>query len=331
MNERPPTRAVYTALIGGYERLQEQPIAKTTDIPFICLTDDPALTSETWQVHVVQAAFLRDASRSSRYPKILGEPLVPEYDETLWIDNLILLNEEPDVLLDQLLDGADIAVMHHSYRESVMAEFDEVARKGLDEPARVYEQLIHYAETKPHILDQRPYWGGFIARRWTPDVRTAMRTWMDHVLRYSRRDQLSFRYALDGLPRVRALDIDNFGSDWHTWISDHASVGRKGAMRSNAFQTSIRAPLAVVAERERDVASLRTQLDIEKERRDKAAGDVVELRSRIARLRARVAVLREKLAAERDRSADLQAQVDRSPARRTVDAVRRMLTRQNSG
>jgi hypothetical protein len=327
MPERPPTRAVYTALIGGYERLQEQPIARTTDIPFICLTDDPALTSETWQVRVVQPLLERDASRSSRYPKILGEPLVPEYHETLWIDNLVLLRADPVVVLDQLLDDADVAVMHHSHRESVMAEFDEVARKGLDEPARIYEQLIHYAETKPHILDQRPYWGGFIARRWTPGVHAAMRTWMDHVLRYSRRDQLSFRYALDGLPRVRALDIDNFDSDWHTWTTDHASVGRMGRMRSNAFQTSIRAPLAVVAEREREVAALRAQLDSEKEHRDRAAAKVVELRSRTTRLRARVAGLRQKLARERERSARLQAQVDRGPARRAAGAVRTMLTR----
>ena len=49
----------YTALIGSYERLQEQPEAKNTDIPFICLTDDPSLTSETWEVRLIEPAFER--------------------------------------------------------------------------------------------------------------------------------------------------------------------------------------------------------------------------------------------------------------------------------
>jgi hypothetical protein len=323
MTERAPIRAVYTALIGGYERLQEQPVAKTTEVPFICFTDDPALTSKTWDVRLVEPALALDPARSSRFPKILGEPLVPGYDETLWIDSGIQLLEDPDVVLDRLLADADVAVLHHSYRDSVVAEFDEVVRKGLDEPTRVYEQLIHYAETKPHVLDLRPFWGGLIARRWTPEVRAAMRIWMDHVLRYSRRDQLSFRYALDGVPRVRALDLDNFGSDWHTWITDPATSGRDVTMRSNAYKTSIRAPLAIVAGLQGDVAALREQLEIEARRAGAAAEEAAALRKRVRRLRGRVAGLREKLATERSRTKRLRAELADLRARRGV--VRRLL------
>jgi hypothetical protein len=325
MTERAPTRAVYTALIGGYERLQEQPVAKTTDIPFICFTDDPGVTSTTWDVRVVEPALLADPSRSSRYPKILGEPLAGEYDETLWIDNRVVLHEEPGALLDDLLGDADVAVMHHSFRPSVIAEFDEVVRGGLDEPARVYEQLIHYAETRPGVLDERPYWGGFIARRWTPEVRAAMRTWMDHVLRYSRRDQLSFRYALDGLARVKALDLDNFGSDWHTWHTDPVEAGRNQAMRQNAYKASIRAPLAVVAGLERDLAGLRERLEAETRRADDATDRAAELRARVRKLRGKVSRLSDKVAAERARTTRLRAELAEVQARPGV--VRRVLGR----
>lgn len=327
MTELPPSRAVYTALIGGYERLQEQPAARGSSIPFICLTDDPDLTSETWDVRLVEPALVRDPVRSARFAKILGDPVVAEYDETLWIDNKILLTADPGTVLDDLLGDADLAVIQHSYRSSLTAEFDEVARVGLDEPARIYEQLIHYAETKPHVLDQTPYWSAVLARRRTPQVDSAMRAWMNHVLRYSRRDQLSLPYVLDGLGRVRVLELDNYGSQWHSWNTDHAGLQLNGASRSNAYRTSIRAPLANVASLSDEVAALRSELAAEQERSRAALAEVArlrdrvsELRDRLKRLRTRVRRLREKLAVERERS-----------AMGAAGQVRRLLTRGNSG
>jgi hypothetical protein len=323
MTERPPARAVCTALFGGYERLLEQPASKGTDVAFVCITDDPGLTSETWEIRVVEPALAGDPSRSSRFPKILGEPLVPEYDETLWIDARVLLTEDPALVLDSMLATADVGVLHHSYRDTVVAEFDEVVRKGLDDPARVYEQLIHYAETRPHVLDARPYWGGRIARRWTPEVRAAMRTWMDHVLRYSRRDQLSFRYALDGFTSVHALDLDNFGSDWHTWVTDSAATGRRETMRANAYKTSIRAPLAEVAGLRAEAEALRADQQRATAELAALAEDRERLRDRMRRLRDRVAGLRAKLERERARNGQLRVELETYRNSRLNRAARR--------
>lgn len=56
----------YTVLIGNYEPLNEQPVAADSDLPFICLTDDRALTSSTWTVVQVEPAFPMDPIRSQR-------------------------------------------------------------------------------------------------------------------------------------------------------------------------------------------------------------------------------------------------------------------------
>jgi hypothetical protein len=338
MSEHPPKRAVYTALLGAYERLQEQPVATSSAVPFICLTDDPALTSETWDVRLVDPAFERDSSRSSRFAKIVGDPLLAEYDETLWIDNRIVLAEDPTVILDELLADADLGVIKHSHRDSVVAEFDEVTRAGLDEPTRIYEQLIHYAETKPHILDQQPYWGAFIARRRTPEIQAAMQTWMNHVLRYSRRDQLSMRYALDGVPRVLAVDLDNHGSHWHTWVDDPNVIVRDQSKRIDAFRTAIRAPIAEVAVLNAEIVSLRaaleaekqrsaSALEAEKERSASALARATHLRARVDRLVKKVDRLTGKVAAERTRSARLRGQLAQRPGHRVRAAVRRVLPR----
>ena len=50
-------RCVFTVLNGGYEALNEQPVAARSAIPFICLTDDPGLTSGTWQIRPFKPRF----------------------------------------------------------------------------------------------------------------------------------------------------------------------------------------------------------------------------------------------------------------------------------
>src|SRR6202042_2986406 len=81
---------------------------------------------------------------------------------------------------------------------SVMDELLGVSIQGLDDQSRIFEQLNHYAVASPDILN--------------------VETWSAHVLRYSRRDQLSvtaaFRHV--GLaPDVMKIDP---GSSWfHSW------------------------------------------------------------------------------------------------------------------
>jgi hypothetical protein len=71
---------VYTALIGGYEVLNEQPIAATSSLPFICLTDDPELRSETWQIRRVEPLFGLDSIRSQREFKLRPHVHLPDFN-----------------------------------------------------------------------------------------------------------------------------------------------------------------------------------------------------------------------------------------------------------
>ena len=95
-----PRRAVYRALIGGYEQLREEEVARDSDVPFICFTDDSTLRSKTWEVVHVAPRVPFDSSRSARALKILGHPVLDDYDETLWIDNTVALRRPPDALYD---------------------------------------------------------------------------------------------------------------------------------------------------------------------------------------------------------------------------------------
>lgn len=277
----PPARAVYTALMGGYERLLEQPVARDSAIPFICLTDDPTLSSETWQIRIVTPAFPQDSVRSARALKIRGHDALAEFDETLWIDNSVLLTRDPGELLDGWLTAADFAVPIHSYRESVAAEFEAVGSMKVDDPVRVYEQLMHYAAFAPEVLSGRAHWTGVLARKNTPAVHRTMQHWLDNVLRYSRRDQLSIGLAIHLAEHpVLELEVDNFGSDWHEWPK---SVDRRQKLRPAPDAEGGESPAHAIARMTQEIDELTLQSVHSVVSRD---GIIADLRRQIAAISA---------------------------------------------
>jgi hypothetical protein len=211
-------QAVYTVLLGGYERLNEPQIAKDSALPFFCFTDDPHLMSELWTPILVSPSFPLDLVRSQRDIKIRGHEALEKFDETLYIDNSIELTSPPEQILEQWLDGFDIAIPVHSFRDTVALEFEIVAAQSLDDPRRVQEQFLHYQEVYPNQLAEVPYWNAIIARRHTPEIRVAMGVWFDHLLRYSRRDQLSANVAFHSVGlEVNPVEVHNHDSEFHRW------------------------------------------------------------------------------------------------------------------
>jgi hypothetical protein len=194
-------------------------------VPFICFTDDDSLTSSVWDLRVVTPLFPLDLQRSQRELKIRGCSETRGYDRTLYIDNSVTLKIPPRDFLDEWLEEHDVAVPLHSWRDTVRDEFAAVVAAGLDDLARVSEQLETYSEIAPGVLDEQPLWNGMIARRNTPAVHQVMNRWFDEVLRYSRRDQLSANYIFANAPiSLARMELDNHDSPVHVWGVD---VGRK--------------------------------------------------------------------------------------------------------
>jgi hypothetical protein len=242
----PPRRVVYTALIGGYEELLDQPVARGSSLDFVCLTDQPSLRSDDWEVRLIEPVLLADRIRSARAVKITGHPSLATYDESLWIDNRVRLDGDPGELLDEWLDGHEIAVPRHSYRADVVSEFQAVLDQGLDDSSRLYEQLTHYSALQPELLRHPVPWTGMLARRRTPEVDAAMERWLRHVLRYSRRDQLSFVQSMhEAGVGWSSIDLANFSTHLHEW---RLPVGR--STRPIAFQVadSLQPPTAALGE-----------------------------------------------------------------------------------
>ena len=217
MESPAPRRVLYSTLIGDYETLNELTV-DDPGITAICLTDDPDLRSDTWQIVLVEPAFPSDPVRSQRRLKVLGHPTLDGFDEWMYIDNTVRLTGPPSSLLETFLEGYDLAIPTHSYRDTVEEEFAKVASAQLDHRDRLDEQLEHYRADWPGSLAARPLWSGIILRRTTPEVAAWATTWWEHIARYSRRDQLSIIAALMAHDlQVHRIEIDCFASEFHEW------------------------------------------------------------------------------------------------------------------
>jgi hypothetical protein len=212
------SRALYTVLIGKYEQLNPLPEIAQHGIDAFCFSDDPDLRSDTWTVVHVEPEFALDSVRSQRLIKILGHPVLDAYEETLFIDVTVRLKVNPNHILDSWLATADLALPEHSLRTTVEEEFAEVIADKLDSRERVTEQLDHYRKLYAKTLAGQPLWTAMIARRKTATVGEFSRVWAEHILRYSRRDQLSVLVAAEiaGVSLTR-VPLDNHESDLHQW------------------------------------------------------------------------------------------------------------------
>jgi Protein of unknown function (DUF616) len=263
-----PKICVYTVLTGGYERLNEQPVAAASGLDFLCFTDDPGLRSETWQIRYIRPLLPDDPTRSARVLKIRAHAVLPDHDVSLYIDNSVVLRRTPDeAIVDLLPERVPLALVAHSFRRTVRDEFAAVAELRLEAASRLEEQLAHYESRDPDSLALRPLAGLLLLRRHhDPTVVAAMETWCAHVLRYSRRDQLSLWVALrqTGLePLVH--ELDNHESAYHRWpITIDRDRSRGGVPwtvpedRLEVLEAALAERASQTAELERLVSELRS-------------------------------------------------------------------------
>jgi hypothetical protein len=108
-----------------------------------------------------------------------------------------------------------------------------------------------------------------MARRHSPEVLGAMGLWADHILRFSRRDQLSVNFVLGhtGL-RVAAFELDNHDSRWHEWLINEP---RRWERNRDLVSNALRPPAAELGRLQNQVRELGDQLD-----RERAAGKPVD-------------------------------------------------------
>lgn len=197
-----PELVVYTTSIGYSFELPA--IVPHPKVKYICFSDRPLEIKSNWEEFLIDPLLKDDLFRSSREPKILTHKFLHNYENSLYIDSRVHLKRNPLELWQHLIPNSNTIFggFYHTKRITLIDEFEAVLRQKLDFASTVKAQFCYYKKNHLDILSSKPVWGGLIARKHNERrCQDAMRFWYSHVLRYSRRDQLSLPIALENFNR----------------------------------------------------------------------------------------------------------------------------------
>ncbi|GAC1335407.1 MAG: hypothetical protein NVSMB26_19910 [Beijerinckiaceae bacterium] len=203
-----PRRVVYTCLFGHSEFFNDYKL-EDSDIDYICFTDDNDLRPLNWQVRLFENKLL-DSARLSKSFKHLPHYYLPEYDQSLYIDNKVCLRTPPAEIFSMLEDEQyPLILLKHSWRDCIYDEAEAVITLEFDDPARVRAQMEFYRR-----LGYPPHHGlsttlFLLREHGSLPLQKVNEEWHKQILCHSKRDQLSWNVcAWMHDFKFRSLEID---------------------------------------------------------------------------------------------------------------------------
>lgn len=215
----PPRRCVYTVLYGALDRLPPLDGAGMAAIAFV-EPDFPPGEANGWTLRHLPPRLPGDPVRSARFAKLHPHLLLPDFNESLYIDCTVRLRQPPRALFAALLDGhaAPLACPAHSHRTSVLDEVRAVLALGYDDPALIRRQVAAYAALGLSGTGPLAWCGLLLRRHHDAKLARFSALWWEQVLRFSRRDQIALPFLAEQegfFPHLHALD--NEESPFHVW------------------------------------------------------------------------------------------------------------------
>jgi len=197
-------KLLYTIMTGGYDQLNELPV-KLPNWDYLCFTDNDNLVSSTWRICLLNNEMGLDPIRLSRHFKINSHMIENDYDLTMYIDANLRIRGDLDSFLVQALPfEKDFAILQHPFLFSLRQELEKCVEEGKDDENMLRRQFQHYTDEKgfqdnlPHINARL-----MIRRSGKPELKGLMEIWFAQLMRWSRRDQMAFNYALSLCPEVQ--------------------------------------------------------------------------------------------------------------------------------
>ncbi|MEA2839179.1 MAG: hypothetical protein QOF41_509 [Methylobacteriaceae bacterium] len=182
---------VYTCLFGHSEIFNDYRF-DDEEVDFICFTDDRELKSSNWHICFAENKLL-DPARLSKSFKHLPHRCLPEYDQSLYIDNTVRLVRPPSTIFSLLEETQrSLFMFRHPDRDCVYDEAEVVSSLRFDDPNRVSAQMRFYESLgyPSHNGLNKTF---FLLRdHGDGELRKVNEAWHSQVLCHSKRDQLSW-------------------------------------------------------------------------------------------------------------------------------------------
>jgi hypothetical protein len=186
---RPKKRhVVYTCLFGYSEQFGDYSY-EDESVDYVCFTDDPDLRSSHWDIRLIKHGLL-DSHRLAKLFKHLPHRYFPEYERSLYIDNTVRLKKSPSQIFDIFHD--DLSLLKHQDRDCVYDEAAEVIKLQFDDPIIINRQMDFYRSLGYPRHNGLNACTLLVRNHHSPALAALNETWHTQVLRYSKRDQLSW-------------------------------------------------------------------------------------------------------------------------------------------
>jgi hypothetical protein len=195
---------IYTAIFGEYDGLIPQPKYKGVD--YLCFSDRPR-NARPWNVIEVEPRF-EDPTRNARYHKILPHRVLPnQYDQSIWIDGNYLIRNKAADFAREKLEEKPMWVFDHNQckqdaRNCVYQEYEALVAWANNEGVSKDQQHIMQRQIERYRQEGYPENNGLVfsavllRNHTVSSIVETMELWWKEVANGSKRDQLSFDYAV---------------------------------------------------------------------------------------------------------------------------------------
>lgn len=190
--------AIFTAIIGNYDELNEPLIVENDFCDYYCFTDNKKLHSDIWEIVLLDEEEYPemkglDSIRKSRYVKTHPHLFLDDYKHSFWMDANLQICKSVPSFIDLFLEDNEILTFIHPERSSIYQEADECIALKKDDESIISNQVDRYNK------DNYPENNGLVMtnilyRRHTDKVKNFDQLWWEEIKNGSRRDQLSFNY-----------------------------------------------------------------------------------------------------------------------------------------
>ncbi len=191
--------AVYTAIIGDYDDLND-PLCVETDLcDYYCFTDNGRLHSDLWKIvpldyETYPQLEKLDPVRKARYIKTHPQLFLKDYRHSIWMDaNLQICKSVPD-FVELFLEDAQILTFVHPERNCIYREAEECIAMKKDDESLINRQIERYRK-EGYPENNGLVMTNVLYRRHSDAVKAFDDLWWNEIENESRRDQLSFNYV----------------------------------------------------------------------------------------------------------------------------------------
>lgn len=218
---------VYTCITGDYDNLIELK-NKEKGIDYLCFTNNKRIKSKTWKVIYIEDKTLTDV-QLARKTKILGNEYTKKYDVTIWMDGNQFFKRSIYDFLDTFVNNqeADFISFKHHARDCIYEEINACMQFKKEDKQKLLKLKDFYIKEKYPAHNGLIKSSIIVRKKGNELVLKTMKMWFEYLVKYTKRDQLTFNYCVfkTKMP-IFYIDLNMWDNEWTGYYS-HKSENKR--------------------------------------------------------------------------------------------------------